>query len=60
MTFIESKVQKVGFDLTWATMEYYNKLNRVSLATANRISILASYKSNSLLRLLEFNENIKL
>ena len=41
-------------------MEYNNERNKVSIANAHRISILASYKSNSLLRLLGFNKNIKL
>ena len=60
VTFIKSEIQKVGFGLTWATMEYNKERNRVSIANAHRIYILASYKSNSLLRLLGFNKNIKL
>ena len=60
LTLIQSEIQKVGFGLTWVTMEYNKKRNRVSIANAHRISILASYKSNSLLRLLGFNKNIKL
>ena len=40
-------------------MEYNQERNRVSISNSNRLSILASYKSNSLLRLLGLNKNIK-
>ena len=60
VNFIQGEIQKVGFGLTLATMTYNKESNRVSIENADRDSILASYKSNSLLRLLGFNNAIKL
>ena len=59
MSFIQTEIRNVGFELTWTSVEYNKERNRVTISNSNRLSIIASYKSNSLLRLLGFNKNIK-
>ena len=59
MSLIQTEIRNVGFGLTWTSVEYNKEHNRVCISNSTRLSILASYKSNSLLRLLGFNKNIK-
>ena len=60
VNLIETEIQNVGYGLTSTTVEYSKERNRVSISASSRLSILASYKSHSLLRLLGFNKSIKL
>ena len=55
----QTEIRNVGFGLTWTSVEYNKERHRGSISNSTRLSILASYKSNSLLRLLGFNKNIK-
>ena len=59
VSLIQTEIRNVGFGLTWTSVKYNKERNRVSIQNSNRLSILASYKSNSLLRLLGFSKNIK-
>ena len=59
VSLIQTEIRNVGFGLTWTSVEYNKERNRVSISNSTRLSILASYKSNSLLLLLGFNKTIK-
>jgi len=56
---IQYEINKVGFGLNWTRLEYNEERSRVRLSEPSRLSILATYKSHSLLRLLGFEKNIK-
>ena len=60
LNLIESEIREVGYGLAWTNVRYSQERNRVSISDTHRLSILASLKSNSLLRLLGFNKDIKL
>ena len=60
VSLIQTEIRIVGLGLTWTSVEYNKERNRVNISNSNRLSILASYKSNFFVRLLGFNKTIKI
>jgi len=56
---IQYEINKVGFGLNWSRLEYNEERCRVRISEPSRLTILATYKSHSLLRLLGFEKDIK-
>lgn len=58
MNTIGSEIRNVQHGLNWANVNFNQDRNRVNISHVNRPSMLASFKSNSILRLLGFSKNI--